>query len=66
VTGENPYFDPSEQQIRLEAILAEHADPAGAIPAPAIPALTADLRQLLDITRRSGTTDGYEEALSQQ
>jgi hypothetical protein len=60
------YLEPSAQTARLDAILRAHADPSGAIPASAIAALTGDLAQLLDNTRRSGHEDGYEEAANEQ
>ncbi len=65
MTRDDAHVDPFEQRARLEAILAAHADPAGAIPAAAVPALTANLGQLLDAVRSSGTAGGYEEAISQ-
>lgn len=52
------YLNSLEQRSQLEAIIAKHCGPGGAIAAAAVPALTADLTELLDIARSSGTADG--------
>jgi hypothetical protein len=66
MAGDDDYLEPGLQRARLEAILAAHRDPSGAIPAAALPALASDLGRLLDAVRGSGNTDGYEEALNEQ
>ncbi len=53
-----PYRD-LQQRVQLETILAAYGDSAGAIPAAAIPALTAGLGRLLDDVHRRSEADMY-------
>jgi hypothetical protein len=59
------YLEWFEQRRQLEVILARHQNAAGAIPAGAVPALTAELDTLLDTVRSSGKSDGMEEAVQE-
>ncbi len=65
MSGVDSYIEGFEQRQRLEVILVRHQDSAGAIPAGAVPELTADLDALLDAVRSSGKSDGFEEAVQE-